>query len=103
VKESDLQKLVLDWLVLHRIFHRRKNTGAMASEDVPGKKRFVRFGQAGDPDIEICYKGRFIAVELKSETGTQTQNQKNYQSDFEAAGGRYILARSLEDVTEVLK
>ena len=103
MKEGDLQRLVIDWLKLHRIFFRRKNTGAMQSEDMPGKRRFVRFGHPGDPDIEICHKGRFIAVELKSDTGSKTQAQKEFQSDFEAAGGRYVLARTLEDVMSVLR
>jgi hypothetical protein len=98
VKEADLLKLVLDWLLLHRIFHRRRNTGAMKLEG----ERFVRFGKAGDPDIEIWHKGRYYAVELKSEDGKQTQAQKNFQSDLEASGNKYILARSLEDLTREL-
>lgn len=64
--------------------------------------RYVRFGQAGDPDIEVCYKGRFVAIEVKREGEKQTQAQATYQSDLEAAGGRYILARTLEDVTKTL-
>ena len=97
ISEHDIQKQILDWLDFTHIFHRRQNVGAIASE-YQGKKRFTRFGKAGDADIVLCYKGQFCAIEVKGEKGKQTQEQACYQSDLESAGGRYILARSLEDV-----
>lgn len=56
------------------------------------------YGSTGAPDIVACYDGRFIGIEAKTVTGRQSDWQKKYQSDIEASGGIYILARSVDDV-----
>jgi hypothetical protein len=96
--EHDIQSQILDWLGFTRIFHRRTNTGGA---QLTGGYH-VRFGRKGDADIIACYKGQFVAIEVKGEKGVQSQEQAIYQSDLEAAGGRYILARSLDDVKKGL-
>ena len=103
MKESELLKLVLDWLALHRIFHWRMNTGSSGPMFYKGKRRFVRYGVPGVPDIMCCVKGRMIGIELKGDGGEQSQAQKNFQSSLEAAGGKYILARRLDEVTEAIR
>jgi hypothetical protein len=106
VKERDLQKLILDWLALHRIFHWRNNTGAMFGEH-KGKMWAVRFGKPGAPDIfamrptcDPAYGAEMYGIEVKGEDGEQSEDQKKFQEDFTRAGGEYILARCLEDVTK---
>ena len=106
MRERDLQKLILDWLALHRIFHWRNNTGAMKAEH-KSKKRFVRFGYPGSPDIfamcptvDPAYGAEMYGIELKDIDGEQSNEQKQFENDFVRAGGIYILARSLEDVTK---
>lgn len=54
------------------------------------------------PDIVACYNGLFLGIEVKREKGVQTALQKNIQKEIEAAGGVYILARSIEDVRRAL-
>jgi hypothetical protein len=97
VSEHQLQKLILDWLKLHRIFHIRSNVGAMNIG-----KRFIKFGTLGQPDIICVIKGRFVGIEVKSLAGIQSRHQFEFEKSLEAAGGLYILARSLEDVVESL-
>lgn len=41
--------------------------------------------------------GRIVNVEVKTETGIQSQAQKDMQSKVESLEGRYILVRSLPD------
>ena len=53
ISEHDLQKLILDYLALHRIFHYRQNTGAMKKG-----KHYIRFGVKGLPDIIAVVKDR---------------------------------------------
>jgi hypothetical protein len=55
----------------------------------------------GDPDLVICYRGRYIGVEGKTYEGTQSDWQKIRMKQIRAAGGLYILARSVEDVADV--
>jgi hypothetical protein len=98
VKERNLQNLILDWLAIHRIFAWRCNTGAMRRG-----KRFIRFGVKGVPDILGCYRGRMFGIEVKNDYNEQSQAQKEFEHNLTVAGGTYILARSLEHVTERLR
>ena len=66
-------------------------------------RRVVRFGVPGQADLTgILYDGRRIEIEIKSATGRQTQDQKNFQAIIERFNGVYILARSITDVYEQL-
>jgi hypothetical protein len=67
-----------------------------------GKRWFMKFGAVGSPDIICVIKGQYVGIEVKSPNGKQTDNQKDFQNRLEMAGGRYILARSLEDVINAL-
>ena len=46
--------------------------------------------------------GQAIAIEVKVGRDVQSKKQKAWQAAFEATGGTYILARSVEDVGAVL-
>lgn len=100
LKESEVQRQILDWLELKHIFHWRNNTGAMGGS-YKGKRWFVRFGRKGAPDIFAVHEGRAIGIEVKKLGQMLSEDQKRWLADFSLAGGRYILARSLEDVTGV--
>lgn len=100
--EKATQKLIIDYLKAKRIFHFRANTGAVKA-DYFGKKRLIRFGTPGCADILCCFRGRFVGIEVKSEKGKQTKLQQMWQESLENAGGLYILAFCLEDVTNALK
>ena len=106
VKESDIQQAILEWLAYKRIFHYRNNTGAFPFE-YNGKKRYVRFSKKGSPDIYCivsCRKiGIIIGIEVKADTGKQSQDQCEFQREFEAAGGYYCIARSIEDVENYIE
>lgn len=92
--ESDLQKLILDWLAVRVIFHYRQNTGAFKNKD----GGFYRFGTKGAPDIIAVIKGQYVGIEVKGPKGKQSDDQKVFQHRLQGAGGKYILAYSLEDV-----
>lgn len=95
--ESDVQKLILNWLKLRRYFHWRANTGGMSGAH-KGKAWFVRFGRAGQPDIFVVRNGLLIGIEVKGVKGVQSTKQLEFQTELIRAGGQYILARNLEDV-----
>ncbi len=60
------------------------------------------FGRNGEPDMIACCDGRYIAIEVKTPTGVQSDWQKLRQSQIEGAGGIYVLARGVDDVMEVI-
>lgn len=78
----------------------RNNTGALATAD-----RFVRFGLEGSADFLgiLGPRGLFFAIECKSSSGRQTEQQKAFQAMVERFGGLYILARSVEDIETALR
>ena len=69
----------------------------------PKTKRFRRntspYRIKGVADIlGILPGGRFLAIELKSATGTLTKEQKSFLEAINANGGVAFMARSIEDV-----
>jgi hypothetical protein len=98
MKESDTQKAILEWLAWKHIFHYRNNSGAFKRED----GHFYRFGAVGSPDIVCIIAGQYVGIEVKAPKGRQSDNQKEFQRQLEAAGGKYILAYSIADVIVAL-
>ena len=95
MREAQLQNLILAQLADLGVFCWRANTGAARS----GSGRLVRFGKVGQPDIlAILPGGVLLGVEVKSDTGKQTPEQRAFQRCMEDAGAKYILARELVDV-----
>lgn len=63
----------------------------------------MTFGIPGQPDIFAIIQGRFVGIEVKTATGRQSKDQKNWQRNCERAGGLYIIARSVDDVEAALR
>ncbi len=57
-KESEIQKAILDYLTLRRVFHYRNNSGAF----VDSNKHFYRFGALASPDIICIVKGQYVGL-----------------------------------------
>ena len=94
MKESDVQRQILDYLKLKGIFHYRNNSGGF----MDSQKHFYRFGALGSPDIVCVIRGQFVGIEVKGPKGKQSEHQREFQRNLEAAGGRYLIAYDLEDV-----
>jgi len=94
MKETEIQKQILDYLRLKKVFCYRQNSGAFKTQS----GHFYRFGTAGSPDIIAVINGKYIGIEVKLPKGRQSQSQKDFQKQLENAGGEYILARNLSDI-----
>lgn len=46
----------------------------------------------------MCCEWQYVGIKCKATKGRQSENQKEFQSQLEAAGGKYILAFSIDDV-----
>lgn len=55
---------------------------------------------SGVSDLVIITESEVFFVEVKTSTGKQSKNQKNFQSKIERLGYRYLLVRSLDDFIE---
>ena len=60
------------------------------------------YGTTGIPDIIVCYRGRFVAFEVKGEKGKVTVLQMVTIRKIQAAGGIAAVVRSVDDVRAVL-
>lgn len=59
---------------------------------------------AGTPDILACINGQFVGIEVKRPGGgTVSALQQSKLKKIENAGGVAVVARSVEDVSAMLK
>lgn len=98
MRELDVQRQILDYLKLRRVFHYRNNSGAF----MDSQKHFYRFGAQGSPDIICVINGQYVGIEVKAPKGKQSDHQKEFQKHLEASGGKYVLAYDLNDVIDQL-
>lgn len=98
--EKDIQKSIIEYLGYKKHFFWRNNSGAMVSE-YNGKKRFMRFGEVGSPDICVIKGGQFIGLEVKNEKGRLSKDQENWGAECILAGGKYYVVRSIDDCVRV--
>jgi hypothetical protein len=84
VKESDVQRAILDYLALKRIFHYRNNSGGFRD----AANHFYRFGAVGSPDIVCVVNGQYVWIEVKAPGGKQSEYQKEFQRRLEE--GTYL-------------
>jgi len=59
----------------------------------------------GTPDILCCYKGKFIAFEVKREDSSYgtTATQKARLQRIKRAGGQGFVVKSLQDVVNIIE
>lgn len=97
--ESEIQKAVLQFLSVSRIFHYRNNSGAYLAEH----GSYIRYGLPGSPDIIAVINGKYIGLEIKRRKGKQDPDQVEFQRVLEKAGGEYYIVRSVDDVVSIIK
>ena len=58
---------------------------------------------AGVADLEYCKGGKTVFIELKTDTGTQSPKQKQFQALVESEGFRYEVVRSFEQFQQLIR
>lgn len=101
MKESELQKTIIDYLTIRGHLVKRNNAGKMFGEH-KGKKWAVNIGEAGWNDILGVEKGtgRFIGVEVKIRPNKPTTLQQEKIDQINKLGGLSFVAYSLQDVID---
>ena len=74
---------------------------------VPGcfafKEHGGMYGTAGLPDVICCYRGRFVAFEVKTTSGRLSKLQEIMITKIEDAKGQAFKVTSVNAVKEILK
>lgn len=60
------------------------------------------YGRKGIPDILCCYRGRFVAIEVKAGRDKPSPWQLRELGGITTSGGLSVVAYSLQEVTDVL-
>ena len=116
IKENDIQRTIKNYLQVRenqgKLMFIRNNSGAMPIKGQNGKMRYIKFGKKGSADI-LVFVPLFsthsikaleaIAIEIKSETGRQSEDQVEWQKDWEKLGGVYYIVRSVEEVMKIIE
>lgn len=66
------------------------------------KEHGGQFGTTGIPDLIVCYRGRFIALEVKTDRGKTTVLQEVTIRKIIKAGGYAKVVRSVDEVRAVI-
>ena len=66
------------------------------------KEHGGQYGTAGLPDIICCFRGCFVAFEVKTETGRPSKLQEITIAKIKAAKGEARIVRSVEEVKQIL-
>lgn len=103
MSETQLQSAIRDALLATgRVLLWRNNTGKLQDR----KGRWVTFGIGfGGADLVGIYKptGRFIAFEIKTESGRLSPEQRAWHAAVRAANGAVFVARSVDEAIAQLR
>ena len=101
ISEKSIEVSILEWLKLKGIFAWKVENGGVYNQK-RGVHIFSRTRTPGVADIIGIYNGKALAIEVKSEKGRLSDQQKDFLNRFELEGGIVIVARSIEDVSSGL-
>lgn len=99
-KESDIQKSILDYLLMRGYFVWRNNTGAFGAES-NGRKRWIRAGKKGAGDIiGLTKEGHFLSIEVKRRGQLPTDDQIRFIRSVLDNKGIAFVAHDLQDIID---
>ena len=101
MKESEIQRTILDYLRANDYLHWRNYVGPILT----GNGRRTKNMMKGMPDILGVLtepEHRLFCIEVKSATGKLSTHQRAWRTDLVKAGAIHIVAYSLDDVVSGL-
>ncbi len=106
MREAELKSAVDDYLNIlqnqGKVLFLRLNSGDFI--EVRGEtRRRVRGCPKGTADYIVIMPNRVIFLELKSDVGKQSKEQKEFQGKVEEQGALYYVVRSVDEVMEVIE
>lgn len=97
---STMRQILVAISALPGALFTRRNVGVFKTLD---GKMVVRCGIPGQADIAGCYRGRAVEVEVKTDRGRLSDDQKRWKMAVERAGGVFIVARTPADALDALR
>lgn len=116
--EKTIQSGIQEFLELQEelghLVYQKNNTGAVRIERPGAKSSFMRFGKKGSPDFLVwkpiphegllcpCFLLETFFIEVKTDVGVLSDDQREFQRKIERLGGCYYVVRSLDEVKKIL-
>lgn len=102
--ESQIETAILGYLVEFKrlLAFPVRNAGYYDTKLKRFRTQQSKYFRKGVPDIILIYRGRFVGLEVKSEKGVQSRDQKVFAQDILKSEGLYYVVRSVEQVQEIL-
>ena len=107
-RESGCQAEILDWLRANGAMAIRVNSGGRPWVDNKGRRRVFRMNDAaGCSDVVCCWRGRFLAIEVKRPGGRtdpkRLAKQQSFAAAVERAGGIALTVESVKELEQDLR
>jgi len=87
-KESDIQRTIKDYLQWMGWYVWKNHQSALSHKGVS--------------DLTAIKNGIVLWIEIKTENGKQSKNQKLFEREIKEHAGHYFIARKWEDVSEYI-
>ena len=101
--EKEIEDEILTYLKFRDdVFAFKVQTQAQYDPKLGIYRKLNKWVFQGTADILALTHGCFVAFEVKSETGRQTDAQKEFEQKIKQFGGHYYLVRCLSDVQKAL-
>ena len=101
--EAQLQQSIIIWFRNNYQMNGKGLIFSVANESTYKNKTFKNTGtMAGVSDLIVVLPNKTIFVELKTETGIQSDKQKIFESKIKELNQEYYLIRSLEQFKTIL-
>jgi len=103
VSEHDIQNAVIDFLKWRKdIYWFRNNSFSGQIKRPNGSTGYVKNDKKGSPDIICGYKGQWIGLEIKTDIGRQSPEQKKAEKEIEFARCQYFIIREDLSVLDII-
>lgn len=99
--EKDIQRSICEYLQIKRYMFWRSNTTPVFSGKDNAYRAMPKFSMSGVPDIILIKDGIFYGLEVKRLNTKQSDGQLEFEKNCIAAGGKYFVVRSIDDVIKI--
>ncbi len=101
MSETAISKTIRKGLNALGIWTLRIQSGIIEAKPYKGKKRFIHCAEPGTPDLVV--PALSLWLEVKTEKGRLTTEQKAWHARAQREGMRVVVVRSLAEAIEVVR
>lgn len=101
MREQALMNAIKDLVTLRGGVPVRVNSGSIIFKK-DGVTNVVKGAEKGTSDLLCCFRGRFLAIEVKVGKNRLSQEQEDFGQWVREAGGIFLTAYNLDEVNNLL-